>query len=407
MLSSLASLKSLIKLKDYHIDYGVFRLHYHGTVTLLFGFSLILSTKVLFGDPIDCSSRMGGDAGMYDNICYSTGTYTQYNVDRSELNSTYGQELIKNEPFRLVKRILKNRNITYKPLEKYYSSGLAIPRGASVYEATYWHMYYNYMPIILFLMGLFFYVPHFLWKKWEAGIVSSMCKEIHLSRFKESDYTDIKKYLRSTFGIKRHWSLVYKYIFCEFLLIANIIAQIFVVNHILNDQFITYGTDYIQYYFDENLYGMQAIKQDKDVKYDINNPLDMVFPKLTKCTVRWPSQAGNALDLKQFVCSLPLNILHDKFFLIIWAWLAILTVVTVIQFILDLLYIVIPLSRQTLFRWKFGLKTHSGYWIPDTLSELFILDLVGSNSDRVAFMAFLVQMDKESWTHKHQSSVEL
>lgn len=408
MLKSLTTLKSLVKPKDFHIDYPIFRLHYHGTVALLFGFCLILSAKVLFGDPIDCSSRNSGDNNFYDNLCYSMGTFTRYQIASNEIkaNSSHRDECLKDVPLRSVKRALEGCNLTFNPKKKYFASGMIIlteNKEKLVRDEVFWHHYYNYMSIVLFLMGALFYIPHYMWKNWESGIVSSVCKQIHEAKLKSSDFHEINQYLKSCFAINRHGSLVYKYFVCEILLLINLLLQVTALDMILNNQFSTYGTDFLYYMFkDSNIYGISGDDID-----NINSPLDFVFPKLTACTIRLSSQGGISPDVKQFVCAVPMNILHDKFFLILWFWFVFLGIVTAAQIFYDILYMLMPGFRNRLFKIKFGLYNSDDKWNSRGLPELFLLDLIGTNSDRVAFMAFMRILNKEDWSWKNGPSITL
>lgn len=400
MLQPLLSLKGLVKPKAHHIDYPVFRLHYQVSVCLILGFCLILSTKVLFGDPIDCRSRGAGVSDLYDNICYSLGTYTTYQIDSDEVEADNIQNV--NEPFRLINRMLNISNINYKPKAKYLSSGLILPieHKEETYEEKYWHLYYNYIPILLFLQGVLFYFPHYLWKTWENGAISSICKQLHETRFTSNDYTDSIQYLKSCFALNRHRILVCKYYICELLLIFNLLLQIIVLDSIFNHQFITYGSDMLYYwYVDKDIYGLRSI----DNGLEVNNPMDFVFPKITICSIKMISEGGLEADGKEFICSLPLNILHDKFYLILWFWMVILAIVTVAQIIFDALYIVMPMLRRYVFKCRYGSYLGHETWQSSSLAELFVLDLIGSNSDRVAFSAFLKKLNKEDWKANGQS----
>lgn len=298
--------------------------------------------------------------------------------------------------FRLVHRSLKNsaqRKEIFSPSIRYMYSGIMVPKAyGDIQSTTYWHRYYQYIPIILFLQAVLFYFPHYLWKIWENGIVSSICKQLHDNRFTANEYIDCNyhliDYLHNCFTLNK--TLVYKYFLCHVLLFINLIVQIISLNAIFNNQFITYGLDVFHYLFiDEDIYGLRASNGDN---YDINDPKDFVFPKVTACTLQVLSQAGGSPNNLQFLCALPLNILHDKFFLLLWFWFLLLGALTVIQIISDAIYTTLPFVRRYLFKRRFGSCTTS------SLSELFLLDLIGSNSDKFAFNALLRRLNtKDNW----------
>lgn len=374
MIPALVSLKNLIKNKSYHIDYPFFRLHYQVTVSALLAFCLILTAKVLFGDTIDCSNRELKRDGFFDNICYAHGTYTEFSVHDDF--KTFENEAT-----------------------QYFSSGLMIP-SEQQFKTRFWHHYYQYMPIILFLQALFFYLPHYLWKSWENGIISSICKQLHDNRFTPNEYIEsnyhIVDYLKKCFTL--HKSLVYKYFSCHILLFVNLVLQIFALNEIFNKQFLTYGFAVFQYIFiDKDIYGFKGDKE--EYNNDLNSPMDFVFPKVTGCTVRTLAHGGaNPTNDFQFLCVLPLNILHDKFFLILWCWLIILAGITVWQIIFDILYTTMPMFRKYIFKKRFGAYLSDDNRHSSSLPELFLLDLIGSNSDKFAFAALLRKLNKDDWS---------
>lgn len=424
MISSLVSLKNLVKTKSYHIDYPVFRLHYQVTVSGLLAFCLILSAKLLFGDTIDCQGTVERD-DFIDQTCFSLGTTTKYAVNSGCLNKTaqrtgattmvlsalvanpnpehanqlfqsnLQQYLVQN--FRKLHRLAKDEESCYSRDVSYIHSGIFPESQATgATTVTYFHSYYRYVPLILFLQAVFFYFPHYLWKIWENGTISSVCKELYENRFSPKEYIDSKyqmiDYLQVCFEINK--SLVYKYYFCCVLLMTNLIAQILILNEIFNGHFITYGADFLYYkYIDKNIYGLKPAGT--STREQVNHPLDYVFPKLTSCTLSTYNNAGGSPDDRQFICVLPLNILHDKFFLILWFWLIILAAITFVQMTFDLVYILFPPLRRYNFESKYG-RFLPNSWNAPTLTEHFILDLIGQNSDKFAFSTLLKKLNKES-----------
>lgn len=73
MIDFLNSFKSLIKLKQIHTDNNVFKLHYKVTVILLLAFSVLLTSKQYFGDPIDCDVEERKE--VIDTFCWIYGTF--------------------------------------------------------------------------------------------------------------------------------------------------------------------------------------------------------------------------------------------------------------------------------------------------------------------------------------------
>lgn len=394
MIPALVSLKSLIKNKSYHIDLPFFRLHYQATVCLLLAFCLMLTAKVLFGDTIDCEHRNEIRNNFLDNMCYSIGTYTRFRFKTERETS-------------LLDSSIPNVTVKVDPQSRYLYPGIMFgdPSENDPKIKVMWHTYYQYVPVILFVQSVLFYAPHYLWKVWENGVISSICKRLHDNRFAPSEYLDsnyeLVYFLQNCFKLNR--SLVYKYFFCHVLCLLNLIVQIIALNVILNYQFITYGYKAFKFFFfDDDTYGLKLAQEGTGFRTrerNLNSPMNFVFPKVTSCILEKGSVAGGQPNKLDLLCVLPLNILHDKFFLIVWFWFAILTVLTILQIIYDSMYTALPFFRKHLFTKRYG----ANLWDSDDrrsspLPEIFLLDLIGHNTDKFTFSALLRKLDKDDWT---------
>lgn len=66
-------------------DNNVFRLHYRFSVILLIVFSVLLSTKQYFGDPIHCHQTSGTiPQEVLDSYCWAFGIFTIQNNAQGE-----------------------------------------------------------------------------------------------------------------------------------------------------------------------------------------------------------------------------------------------------------------------------------------------------------------------------------
>lgn len=76
MIDYFKSFKSFIKLDEIQTDNDVFRLHYKFTVIMLSVFSLLLTSKQYFGDPIACQVGATQHAvSVVEAYCWIYGTY--------------------------------------------------------------------------------------------------------------------------------------------------------------------------------------------------------------------------------------------------------------------------------------------------------------------------------------------
>lgn len=77
MLDLMKVVQSFLKLEKVQTDNNVFKLHYKVTVALLLAFSLLLTSKQYFGDPIECDIGGGHvDKSFLNNFCWIFGTFT-------------------------------------------------------------------------------------------------------------------------------------------------------------------------------------------------------------------------------------------------------------------------------------------------------------------------------------------
>lgn len=75
MLDFIKSFQSLTKLEKIHTDNNVFKLHYRFTVIVLMVFSILITSKQYFGDPIDCEVE-DDPKNIIDTFCWIYGTFT-------------------------------------------------------------------------------------------------------------------------------------------------------------------------------------------------------------------------------------------------------------------------------------------------------------------------------------------
>lgn len=76
MYDVIASVLTLLKLDKISIDNNVFRLHYKATTFILILFSLLVTQKQYFGDPIDCLTHETTTIDMMDTYCWILSTFT-------------------------------------------------------------------------------------------------------------------------------------------------------------------------------------------------------------------------------------------------------------------------------------------------------------------------------------------
>merc|ERR1712096_211933 len=190
-----------------------------------------------FGDPIDCIVD-GVPGSVFKTYCWIHGTFTL--------------------PAQLTGR--KGRDFPHPGVGPYPSSE-SDPNLVEVTEEgdEIRHAWYQWVVFVLFFQALLCYLPHFLWKSWEGGKLSLLLR-----------------------NLEKHNVYVYKFIFCEFLNLVNIIGQMYLMDAFFGGQFTTYGSEVLS---------MTGVDMEKRV-----DPMAKVFPKMSKCTFHKYGPSGTIMN---------------------------------------------------------------------------------------------------------------
>ena len=249
-------------------------------------------------------------------------------------------------------------------------------------EYRKYHLYYQWVPFVLFIQGVLFYLPHWMWEINEDGRVHAL---VHDMRLPNMDKDTLKKkignlsmYVNETLGSYDGYYL--RFLMCDFLNIINVFANMFLINRFINDEFFTYGPRCVQYF-----------QNPKSVEV---SPLTFTFPKLTKCEFQLFGVSGTVQNLDA-ICVLALNILNEKVYLFLWFWLVILSCITCVVFFFRTSLMFVKRFRVPLFqRRAHTLKSQD---IKDVVrnikvGDFFFLSLLAKNLDITAFRMFLAHL---------------
>ncbi|KAJ8979045.1 hypothetical protein NQ317_010296, partial [Molorchus minor] len=243
VIAVLSQIKQNVKLtpKLYTIDNWVFKLHYKATVVLFLVGTLLVTSRQYIGEHIRCIS----DGGVPDHVKH------------------------------LDAKLLDSGNLAHPGVGPY---------GINSTEPIRRHGYYQWVPFVLFLQAIMFYMTHMLWKKLEGGRLRYLVEGLRYAAFslsddvvqvrddkipsrkdKEEKMSQIRNAFLTRIYINRSWSV--KLIICECLNVLHIILQIYITDVFLSGNF--------------NQLGINIWREGLDSNVDI---LDEVFPKVTKCT---------------------------------------------------------------------------------------------------------------------------
>uniref|UniRef100_A0AC34RM35 Innexin n=1 Tax=Panagrolaimus sp. JU765 TaxID=591449 RepID=A0AC34RM35_9BILA len=292
-------------------DDPVDRLNYFVTATLLAFFATMVSAKQYVGSPIQCwmpTEFKGGWEQYVEDYCFIQNTY-------------------------------------YVPLDR------EIPVDHEERREKEFG-YYQWVPIILALQAIMFYIPNWLWKTLhqQSGLDlrTAIADAAKLRAMRHCDRNgEVEKlctYISETleinegrplprrvlcFRIGRHLGSYVStlYIFIKLLYVLNIFLQFVILNNFLGTPHSFWGLD-----------TMLQLIQGQDWT-DTH-----VFPRVTLCDF----QVRRLANLHNYTvqCVLMINMFNEKIYLFIWFWFAFVLISTVINFFYTLVTLVPPGSRE-------------------------------------------------------------
>ncbi|XP_015781504.1 innexin inx2-like [Tetranychus urticae] len=311
------------KWNDYiTIDSFLFTFHSKITVLMLTFFMCFLMMKQYFGEPIECldipSAAQSISSKQMTNYCWMEGAFTivtRYST--SDLKRLYE---------------VPGHDVAYPGIKAYkpHQGDLKMP-----------HKYYQWVYYILAIQCLLFYAPKVMWKYRERGRLTELIKHLKMRNspppagFKvesqpqcssspgpssqsdqldqsSTNYDDIINDAVDTILIADQY---YNGIIgAEVLCLVHLVCEIWFIHLFLGGKFFMLGFEWLNYTHNSD-----------DIAFD---PLIRIFPRLTKCSFHKFGASGS-LETYDTLCFMPMNIVNEKIFVILWFWFLILTVITI------------------------------------------------------------------------------
>lgn len=234
-----------------------------------------------------------------------------------------------------------------------------------------YHKYYQWVYFVLFFQALCFYAPHFFWKACEGQLLKKLTQDMRDPLFRKTDKEEhanqVALYLKR--NRTRHQKYYYYFTLFELVNFLNVILQVRIVDEFLGGTFTTYGLDVLNY-----------IQLDQESRVD---PMVKVFPRMTKCTFHRFGSSGD-VQRHDALCILPLNIINEKIYIIMWFWFLFLAIVSGLWLVYRLLTFINPQMRHKL------LHRRANYTTPRVLKVVlanadpghwFLLTMMCKNMD--------------------------
>ena len=130
---------------------------------------------------------------------------------------------------------------------------------------------------------------------------------------------------------------------------------------------------------------------------DRADPMNVVFPKVTKCTFHKYGPSGT-ITKHDGLCVLALNIINEKIYVTLWFWFIILVIVTVLYMLYVLAVITMPGMRTTMLERnaKFDMKERVDHLMKKAnLGDWFLLFLLSKNLDSILFKEYLLKLTEK------------
>ena len=188
-------------------------------------------------------------------------------------------------------------------------------------ESARFQTYYQWTPIFFFIQACFFYVSHLVWMQLESDQMKNLRLDLHMpslnTQVKEKNIQQLVDYFNA--NVRRHSLYGKHYLYCLVFNVINVILQIMLTDFLLDGRFISYGWEF------------SYTRRVKDYTNSPNafepNVEDIMFPKMSKCNLYLYGPSG---DVQTFdgICVLPINMLHDKIFIVLWFWYLLLLILS-------------------------------------------------------------------------------
>ena len=217
--------------------------------------------------------------------------------------------------------------------------------GPHVDEETKQHAYYLWVPLVLILQAASFYTPHLIAKNWQCKSVRSILDGLGDSFFVSNEDSDwrrsvVVKHMAKTLLRHDRWAL--KMLFVDFVYLSVAGINAYAIDLFVGGEFSTYGVDVVKF-----------LMADSSQRSD---PLSQVFPIVTKCNFRKYGPSGT-IEKHDAMCVLPLNLINQRIYVLIWFWLVLLILATVIA----LLWKIAELSTSSFIKHRVKLSCDRQY----------------------------------------------
>jgi len=306
-VAALANLKKYIQKKQpANISNWVFRMHKF-TCAFLLCCSALTSSQQFFGSNIHCmlgSSEV--PLNLFESYCFMMSTFTHshaYHPNKTLHRNGHSQPGI--------------------------STGMVGASGAE--KDSIHHNYYQWVGLMLVVQAALCYLPWQWWKQVERGRVGRLVEKINRDPLTETPVEDqvagLARFLSS--NSKYFDSCAIRLLMCQATCLILTIIQLYMMDIVLDNQFLHLGS---------------SISASWQI---LDRALETIFPIIVQCTMNYHGPSGEVMHVSG-LCTLPINIVNEKIYLVIWIWYLTMIILTVLSLLGQILLLLAPYLRQVI-----------------------------------------------------------
>jgi len=356
VVAALSEVKKFLQVKSKaDVSTLIFKLH-RITAALLIACSILTTFRQNFGNNIHC--MLGGGSiplPMFESYCFMSGTYT-------------------------LPLVLSNITSAHP--------GVSTGIGGGVEDGTVFHNYYQWVGLLFAIQAALFYLPWGLWKMVEGGKVGKLLAKVSRDPLTETPVTEQVASLGDFLLSHGGWfnSSAVKLLFYQALSLLLTVSQLYAMDLVLGNEFLNLGS---------NILDLELLTRN----------LTKVFPIVVKCSMTYFGPSGNLVN-NSGLCTLPVNIINEKLYLVLWVWCLALAMVSLLSLLLQLLHL-FPSYRLVQLQRLSPSTPH--YYVRSVASrasygDLILLLIIGNNVDTSQFSALIGHLsDDRSLPYLQQS----
>jgi len=361
VLALFSSIKNLLspKNKGADIKNHLFRASRWMAITMLIC-SILSSSKQFFGDPIECRVTSSFHLKVFNAYCWIAGTTTAAQV------GTRSEELEEDEAHNGIAAMNSGRRMQ--------------------------HNYYQWVPFILFIQAILFYLPYRLWKHWEGGKLTKLLAKVSNDPLTETSLKDQVQGISKFIGANPGWfnSFASFLFFCELTILLSTVLQMYLLDLIFDGQFFHLGHDFANV----------------DFSWEHYRIVEEVFPLVTSCKMDFIANTGSKIQ-ESAICVLSINILNQKIFIVSWYLHMAMIAFSLLWIVLEVLKMIIPGFRYLLLRYRAkSLHSHvlTRLHKNSSFGQFTLLTLIANNVDSTQFEALLNLLHDQMVGNNHYPS---